>query len=84
MQSSTFSFFLAESVGAQEPSRSFWFEVGPSPQTKNDADDVLKMDAELDGIPEEVQLITPSAQPGCDDLQYKSEELESEENLFNI
>ena len=62
----------------------FGSKLDPPAQTKNDADDVLKMDAELDGIPEEVQLITPSAQPGCDELQYKSEELESEENLFNI
>ena len=56
----------------------------PPAQTKEDADDVLKLDADLDGIPEDVELIPPKAQPCCDDVQSESEELETEEDLFKV
>ena len=62
----------------------FGAKSDPPAQTKEDADDVLKLDADLDGIPEDVELIPPSAQPGCDDVQSESEEFETEEDLFKV
>ena len=46
--------------------------------------DPLKMDCDVDGIPEEMVVHPPSAQPGSVELESETEEIETEEQLLKV